>query len=132
MKDAFPPSANPGPPSGVNSGALEIVRYAPEGDVELAPYLSVTFNQPMVAVSSHAEAVKNLPVTLSPQPAGSWRWIGTKTLLFDPDIRFPQATEYRVEVRAGVKSAAGNVLAAGKSFIDLSVPPDSRQDKIGK
>ena len=31
-------------------------------------------------------------------------------MLFDPDIRFPQATTYKVEIPAGTKSATGNVL----------------------
>ena len=39
--------------------SLEIVRYAPEGDIPLAPQLSVTFSQPMIAISSQ----KRRPLT---------------------------------------------------------------------
>ena len=38
---------------------LEVTRFAPEGEVALAPNLSVTFSQPMVAVSSQEEAAAN-------------------------------------------------------------------------
>ena len=35
----------------------DVLRYMPEGEVPLAPHLSVTFNQPMVAMTSHADTV---------------------------------------------------------------------------
>ena len=78
--------------------------------------LSVTFSQPMVAVTSQDDAATTVPVKLSPTPKGRWRWIGTRTLLFDPEVRFPQATSYRVEIAAGTKSATGNALAKAVSF----------------
>lgn len=46
---------------------LSILRQAPTGDVPIVPQVSVTFNQPMVAVSSIAEInSEQLPVTLQP------------------------------------------------------------------
>ena len=53
---------------------------------------------------------KDVPVRLSPLPRGKWRWVGTRTLVFDVDPRFPMATAYQAEVPAGVKSATGGVL----------------------
>ena len=100
-----------------SAGPLEVLRHAPEGEIPLAPQLSVTFSQPMVAVTSYAELeAADVPVRLTPQPAGKWRWVGTKTLLFVPDGRFPMATEYRVSVPAGTKSANGGALAAAKGW----------------
>ena len=51
---AFPPPASSLlPPKASDEGkALEVLRYMPEGEVPLAPELSVTFSQPMVAVTS--------------------------------------------------------------------------------
>src|SRR5688572_23024473 len=66
----------------VTAGPLEVVRYSPEGSIPLAPELSITFSQPMVAVTSQEEAATSVPVKLSPQPPGRWRWLGTKTLIF--------------------------------------------------
>ncbi len=102
---------------------LEVTRHAPEGEVPLAPQLSVTFSQPMVAVTSQTDAVmENLPVQLTPQPQGKWRWVGTKTLLFEPAERFPMATEYRVIVPAGTKSANGERIAKPATW-NFSTPP---------
>ncbi|HTL34763.1 MAG TPA: DUF6049 family protein, partial [Kofleriaceae bacterium] len=113
IKGSFPPPASTLlPPAKTNETGkdLRVLRYMPEGDVPLAPELSTTFSQPMVAVTSQDDAAATTPIKLSPQPKGRWRWIGTRTILFDPDVRFPQATTYTVEVPAGTKSATGGVL----------------------
>lgn len=95
---------------------LEILRYAPEGFVDIAPNLSVTFSQPMVPVTSQEETSRFVPVKLSPQPPGKWRWIGTKTLLFEPEGHFPMSTDYNVTIPAGTKSATGGVLVNAKQW----------------
>ena len=104
------------PPPGPSSGApdvpvgepVTVLRRSPEGRVPLASHLSVTFSQPMVPVGAHDDlAAKGVPVRVTPQPPGKWRWVGTRTLLFEPAGRFPMATTYRVEVPAGVRPAAG-------------------------
>ena len=87
---------------------LAVLRYSPDGDVPLAPQLSVTFNQPMVPLSSHQElSQEDVPVKLSPAVPGHWRWVGTKTLLFEAEVdgvdRMPMATEYTVEIPAGTE-----------------------------
>ncbi|HKC10926.1 MAG TPA: hypothetical protein VKI41_02585, partial [Vicinamibacteria bacterium] len=81
VKEAFPPPVTAPPPDPAEAGPLRVLRRAPEGDVPLAPHLSLTFSQPMVAVTSQGEAEKVRPVRLSPEPPGQWRWLGTKTLL---------------------------------------------------
>ncbi len=115
---AFPPPVtNRPPPTAAPAGkGLEVLRWMPEGEVPLAPELSITFSQPMVAVTSQDDAASVQPVVLKPQPKGKWRWIGTRTIVFDPEIRFPQATTYTVTVPAGTKSATGETLAAPKTF----------------
>ena len=107
----FPAADEAARPDQSLNAPLEIVRYSPQGDVPVAPTLSVTFSQPMVAVTSQEEAAQNVPVKLSPQPPGKWHWIGTRTVLFEPDVRFPMATRYSAEVPAGTQSANGNRLA---------------------
>lgn len=112
------------PPQASTSTPLEVLRYSPEGSVNLASQLSVTFSHPMVALTSQEAAVsKDLPVRITPQPPGKWRWVGTKTILFEPDDRFPMATEYQVEIPAGTKSATGGVLATAKSWTFATPPP---------
>ncbi len=126
VKGAFPPPASTLlPPSVTNETGkdLKVLRYMPEGNVPLAPELSVTFSQPMIAVSSQDDAAATKPVKLSPEPKGRWRWIGTRTILFDPEIRFPQATTYQVEIPAGTKSATGGVLKDAVKFSFETPPP---------
>jgi alpha-2-macroglobulin len=119
VKDSFPPSASSllPPARTVDTGKdLKVLRWMPEGEVPIAPELSVTFSQPMVAVTSQDDAAATKPIKLSPQPKGHWRWIGTRTILFDPDVRFPQSTTYTVEVPAGTKSTNGGVLQQAHKF----------------
>ncbi len=106
----------------VATGPLEVVRYSPEGAVPLAPELSITFSQPMVTLTSQTEAAANVPVTLNPQPPGKWRWLGTKTLIFQPDGRFPMATSYTVTVPAGTRAANGAALTSEKRW-GFTTPP---------
>jgi uncharacterized protein YfaS (alpha-2-macroglobulin family) len=123
IKQTFPAPGEMTRPDQTTAGALEVIRYSPEGEVPIAPNLSVTFSQPMIAVSSQEEAADYVPVKLSPQPTGKWRWIGTKTLLFEPDVRFPMATQYSVSVPAGTKSANGGSIAAPKTWTFTTPPP---------
>jgi uncharacterized protein YfaS (alpha-2-macroglobulin family) len=118
IKDTFPaPPSSLLPPAASDSGKeLRVTRYMPEGEVPLAPELSVTFSQPMVPVTSQDDAAKIQPVKVTPQPKGKWRWIGTKTILFDPEVRFPQATTYKVEIPAGTKAQNGGVLKEAVKF----------------
>ncbi|MFT4974398.1 MAG: hypothetical protein ACI8S6_000280 [Myxococcota bacterium] len=107
----FPPDLSAEAPE-IEVGPLTVLRWAPEGEVPIAPQLSVTFSQPMVAVGTLAGASESLPVRLSPEPPGQWRWIGTQTLLFEPvGGQFPKATDYTVSVPAQTDSAVEGALA---------------------
>lgn len=109
LRQPFPPDTTAGAPPPAPAAALEVARYQPEGDIQTAPRLAVTFNQPMVPLTSHsALAAADVPVTLEPQPAGQWRWAGSQTVIFEPEGgRFPMATDYRATVPAGTAAAAG-------------------------
>jgi uncharacterized protein YfaS (alpha-2-macroglobulin family) len=102
---------------------LQVLRYSPEGEVALAPDLSVTFSQPMVAVTSQEQAAEYAPVELTPQVEGHWRWLGTKTLMFDTTKRFPMATKFTARVPAGTKSATGPTLQKDVVWTFTTPPP---------
>jgi alpha-2-macroglobulin len=105
---SFPAPETREAPDATDAGELKVLRHSPEGEVPLAPQVSLTFSRPVVAVTSQEEAAQNVPARLTPQPAGRWRWLGTKTLIFDPAAgRLPMATEFTVNVPAGVSAAAG-------------------------
>lgn len=128
----FPPPPM-GPPPVVEAGPLEVRRHAPDGDVPMAPSFSVTFSQPMVAITSQEQASKTVPITLLPQPPGNWRWLGTKTLQFDPQPvaggtgnRLPMATEYTVTVPKGTTSTIGGASTDAQTFV-FRTPPVTLQ-----
>ncbi len=120
VKTPFPPAVRPLAASAPVPAdrPLVVERRSPEGLVPMVPELSVTFSEPMIELTSHAELEKTAPpVRLTPQPEGRWRWIGTQTVLFDPDgERFPMATDYRVTIPAGTRSAAGKPLPRAEEW----------------
>jgi uncharacterized protein YfaS (alpha-2-macroglobulin family) len=106
----FPADEQTPAPKTEASAVLEVVRAAPNGSVSLVKDLSITFSQPMVAVSSQTKASETVPVKLTPEIKGNWRWLGTNTLIFDAPERFPMSTRFTARVAAGTKSANGGVL----------------------
>lgn len=106
-----PPSA----PEKSPSGPLHVLRMQPQGAVSVAPFVSITFDQPMVAVSTVDQLADDaVPAAVTPKIAGRWDWIGTETLRFTAESdaldRLPMATRYTVTVPAGTKSLSGGVL----------------------
>ena len=100
----------------VDPGPLEVLRVQPEGEVGIAPFFSITFNQPMVPLATVAQLDDaDVPVAMTPSLPGRWQWIGTRTLRFEHDQeildRLPMATSYTVEVPAGTRSQSGGELA---------------------
>jgi uncharacterized protein YfaS (alpha-2-macroglobulin family) len=80
----------------------------------------------MVAVTSQEEAATRVPVTITPQPQGKWRWLGTQTQIFQPEAeggRLPMATSYTISIPAGTTSALGNALPTSKTFAFATPPP---------
>ncbi|MEJ7625127.1 MAG: alpha-2-macroglobulin family protein [Pyrinomonadaceae bacterium] len=120
----FPSDEQRGMPKIDTSGnTLQVVRFSPEGEVSLAPDLNVTFSKPMVAVTSQEQASQYAPIELSPQVEGRWRWLGTKTLMFDTTTRFPMATKFTARVPAGTKAATGENLQKDVLWTFTTPPP---------
>ena len=109
------PAAEQVDPAPTTPATLEVARIQPDGPVGLAPFVTITFNQPMVPVGTVSQlAAADVPATITPAVEGHWQWIGTSTLRFDAATRdrLPMATDFRVTVPAGTSSASGAVLAA--------------------
>ncbi len=124
----FPPADDGGGPEAPATGPLEVLRFQPEGEVGLAPFISVTFDHPMVPLATLDQLdATDVPVRVTPAIEGRWRWIGTRTLRFElvPDVldRLPAATSYRVEVPAGTVSADGARLAETVSWTFTTPTP---------
>lgn len=106
------------------AGPLQVLRYGPQGDVLVAPRISLTFSQPMVPVTDHASLSKlPIPAVVTPAIEGEWRWIGTQTLVLQPKNRLPMATEYTVTVPAGTQAQSGAVLGQALTFSFRTPPP---------
>lgn len=132
IPETFPTSSDLTGPQPVYGEELAVLRYSPLGEVAIAPFISVTFNQPMIAINTvEALAEQDVPVQVTPLIPGSWRWLGTRTLAFNSDIdlydRLPMATEYLVTIPAGVESAVGMALAETVQF-SFSTPPVTMVD----
>ena len=128
VAESFPPPEAAPSPEPVPAGPLEVLRYAPEGEIPLAPFVNVTFNQPMVPLATlDALTMQEVPVRIEPALPGVWKWLGTKTLRFEYDSaaidRLPMATEYVVTVPAGTTSATGGVLAETVRWTFRTPPP---------
>lgn len=117
----WPGSARPAPEAA--PGPLTVLRHAPDGEVPLAPHLSVTFSEPMVALTTQDAAARTVPVTLTPEVPGQWRWLGTKTLIFEPTTRFPMATAFTVDIPVGTLSATGSPLKDAVHWVFGTPPP---------
>lgn len=128
IEEQFPLPPDVTGPTQVETGPLEVLRYSPEGEIPIAPFVNVTFNQPMVPLTTIANLAKeDVPVQIVPELTGTWRWLGTKTLNFQYDSdeidRLPMATEYTVTIPAGVESATGSVLRETVQFSFNTPPP---------
>ncbi|MCB8916437.1 MAG: hypothetical protein H6666_00805 [Ardenticatenaceae bacterium] len=127
ISQPFPPPPPSTTPPDLVAGPLAVLRYAPEGQIPLAPFLNVTFNQPMVPLATlETLAAADVPVRLTPNIPGIWRWLGTQTLTFEYQggefDRFPMATEYVAEIPAGTTAANGSTLAESVTW-RFTTPP---------
>ncbi len=127
ITQTFPPPPTDYTPPAVPTGPLQVLRYSPEGDVGLAPFVNVTFNQPMVPLTDlQSLAAQNVPVNLTPALPGTWQWVSPQTLRFEVDSavidRLPMATEFVAEIPVGTTSLTGGQLAETVRWT-FSTPP---------
>jgi uncharacterized protein YfaS (alpha-2-macroglobulin family) len=127
IEETFPPKPEPLEPGVVATGPLQVLRYGPEGEISIAPFVNIIFNQPMVPVATLEElTAEQVPVRLEPALPGTWRWLGVKTLTFQYDSelidRLPKATEYRVTIPAGTRSMSGGILTEAVEWT-FTTPP---------
>lgn len=111
-------------PARADSEKLRVLRYSPEGKVSVTSNISITFSEPMVSLTSQENASEVVPIEVTPAlPEGKWRWLGTKTLIFDAKTRLPMSTKFNVRVPAGIKSATGKALEEEFIWTFTTSPP---------
>jgi alpha-2-macroglobulin-like protein/MG2 domain-containing protein/Big-like domain-containing protein len=100
---------------------LSVAQAAPQGEVETraeAAEVRVVFSEPMVVLGRIPATVSAPFFHLAPAAPGSFRWSGTRTLVFtfaDP-AHLPYATRYDVTIDAAATSASGAVLGRPYTF----------------
>ena len=83
IKETFPPLETEPTPGAVEAGPLQVLRFAPEGEIPIAPFVSVTFNQPMVPLGTLGDlAAEDVPVQDRAIPARHLALAGHQ----DPDL----------------------------------------------
>ena len=127
VEPSFPPSGQAPIKPAVATESLRVVRINAEGTFHALSELSISFSQPMVALSdlSTVNDVANIPVKLTPQPEGKWRWVDSQTLIFKPSGGgFPKSTTYKGTVPVGTASINGVKLEQPRSF-EFTLPTPS-------
>lgn len=128
IEQPFPIDPEDLTPEQVETGPLEVLRFAPEGEVPIAPTVNITFNQPMVPLGTLAQlSEEEVPVEVDPDLPGTWSWVGTRTLRFnfesDQIDRLPMATAYQITIPEGTRSATGGVLENNVTWQFRTPPP---------
>ena len=102
---------------------LRVIQTAPEdgtkgvaGRMDEARIV-VQFNHPVVPLAGLDDSSKQAaPITVEPAVKGSGAWLNDGTYVFTPSEDLLPATDYRVQVAAGLKDALGGVLAEAFAF----------------
>jgi uncharacterized protein YfaS (alpha-2-macroglobulin family) len=75
--------------------------------------ITIVFNRPMVPVTTLDELdTKSLPVTISPETKGVWKWTSTRNLQFVPAERLVRSSHYKINVQSGFRSVEGLAVPA--------------------
>lgn len=108
IEKTFPPDASSARPDAAQDDRFTLRRYQPEGEVDLAPKITMTFSQGVVPLTGQDDAAQRVPASISPAVEGTWRWAGTQTAIFDPaDGRFPMSTSYTVTPDGDLRTHCG-------------------------
>jgi len=79
--------------------------------------ISIVFNRPMAALST-ADMMEpeDLPIEVTPQTEGKWKWISTNTLQFIPAAALKLSSNYKVKINSGLESLDGLAVAPAEGF----------------
>jgi len=109
-----------------SAGDLRILSATPQGKTSSpkeAASVVVMFDRPMVALEALPEGKGGTMLKFEPPIAGKSRWLGSRTLAFSPDRRFPFATEFKVTVPAGTRALDGSFLGEDHSWSFQTIAP---------
>jgi uncharacterized protein YfaS (alpha-2-macroglobulin family) len=74
--------------------------------------ITIVFNRPMVPLTTLTEKEKaELPITITPETPGKFKWISTRNLQFVPETTLIPSSDYTVEIKPGLYSLDGLAIA---------------------
>jgi uncharacterized protein YfaS (alpha-2-macroglobulin family) len=82
----------------------------PKGDSEAdeSSAITIIFNRPIVPLTTLGELEKrDVPITMTPETEGKWKWISTRNLQFIPKTSLVASAHYTVKVGSGIVSMDG-------------------------
>ncbi len=92
---------------------LEIINITPSGeDVSPGRQIVFQFNRAVVPVGKMDRDEAEIPIEITPEIEGQWRWLDTDrlALIMDKTNKMHQATRYNITVRPGIMSEDGATL----------------------
>lgn len=74
--------------------------------------ITIVFNRPMVPLTTLTvlDSIE-LPITITPETPGKFKWISTRNLQFIPETTLRPSSDYRVEIKSGMFSMDGLPIA---------------------
>ena len=117
-------------PLSSSAAPLQVLSAAPKGTLTQPgrQAVSVSFNQPVVALAQQSQfASSACPLEITPAVAGTCRFSGTQTLLFEPAQDWPQAARFTVKLKENFSSqVTGEKLSAPYTFSFTTLRPAVR------
>jgi len=96
---------------------LEVTHTGPRGQLnEPHAQIAISFSKPMVSLTKVEDRAAKRYLSIKPEVAGKQRWLGSRTLLFEPDGPLPGSTRFSVSVPAGIEALDGTKLEQGKEW----------------
>ena len=105
-------------------GDLTVQAFRPEGEVSPPFQVAIAFDRPVVSVGAVGSQAVPDELQLDPEPEGRWRWLGTQTLVFEPDDDWPMATEFDITLSDGLRAVDGSRLAEDVRFQFTTPAPE--------
>ncbi len=109
-------------PAPARGAGLAVESLLPQGRVERLTQVVVRFSRDMRALGDMSQAPENAPLRLDPRPAGSYRWLGPRTLAYILDRPLVGSSRITLLVPAGIRALDGSRLARAVRAV-VETPP---------
>lgn len=103
-------------------GPLTVMTYRPSGQIDLPGQPAITFDRPVASLRDlEGQAIPQ--ISIEPALDGQWRWVGTRTLVFEAHDEWARGTSYRVQVPPTVTAVDGSSMAEEFEFQFVTAGP---------